>query len=60
MRPVRAAHVRGHRGVVLAQPDHLVPAADLGAELAGELGEQALELRLREQQQLHRRLGQAA
>src|SRR6267378_1151288 len=22
--PVRAAHVRGHRGVVLAQPDHLL------------------------------------
>ena len=38
--PVRAAHVRGHRGVILAQPDHLVSAADLGAELAGELGEQ--------------------
>ena len=37
MLPVRPAHVRGHRGVVLAQPDHLLSAADLGAELAGEL-----------------------
>ena len=41
--PSRPAHVRGHRGVVLAQPDHLVSAADLGAALAGELGEQALQ-----------------
>ena len=56
--PVRAAHVRGHRGVVLAQPDHLVSAADLGAELAGELVEQALELRLWERQRLHRGIGQ--
>ena len=52
--PVRAAHVRGHRGVVLAQPDHLLAAADLGAELAGELVEEALESRLRERQRLHR------
>ncbi len=52
--PVRAAHVRGHRGVVLAQPDHLLAAADLGAELAGELVEDALESRLRERQHLHR------
>ena len=56
--PVRAAHVRGHRGVVLAQPDHLVAAADLGAELAGELVEDALELRLRERQHLHRGIGE--
>ena len=58
VRPVRAAHVRGHRGVVLAQPDHLVAAADLGAELAGELVEHALELRLRERQRLHRGIGE--
>ena len=58
MLPVRPAHVRGHRGVVLAQPDHLLSAADLGAELAGELGEQALEQRLRERQRLHRGIGQ--
>ena len=52
--PVRPAHVRGHRGVVLAQPDHLVSAADLGAELAGVFVEDALEERLRERQRLHR------
>ena len=52
--PVRPAHVRGHRGVVLAQPDHLLSAADLGAELAGELVEDALEQRLGKRQHLHR------
>ena len=46
--PVRAAHVRGHRGVVLADPGHLVSAAYAGAELAGAFAEQALEPRLRE------------
>ena len=56
--PVRAAHVRGHRGVVLAQPDDLLAAADLGAELAGEFVEDALEQRLRKRQHLHRRIGQ--
>jgi hypothetical protein len=45
---VRAAHIRGHRGVVLADPGHLVPAAYDGAELAGTLAEQPLEARLRE------------
>ena len=58
VRPVRAAHVRGHRGVVLAQPDHLVSAADLGAELAGPFVEDALEQRLRKRQHLHRGIGQ--
>ena len=43
MLPVRPAHVRAHRGLVLAQPDHLLSAADLGAALAGELREQPLE-----------------
>jgi hypothetical protein len=43
VRPVRAAHVRGHRGVILAQPYHLLSAADLGAELAGAFVEQTLE-----------------
>ena len=52
--PVRAAHVGGHRGVVLAQPDHLLAAVDLGAELAGAFVEDALELWLRERQCLHR------
>ena len=52
--PVRPAHVRGHRGVVLAQPDHLLAAPDLGAELAGEVVEDPLEQRLRERQRLHR------
>ena len=58
MLPVRPAHVRGHRGLVLAQPDHLLSAADLGAELAGELREQALESRLWERHRLHRGIGQ--
>lgn len=58
IRPVRPAHVRGHRGVVLAQPDHLLSAADLGAELAGVLAEEALESRLWERQRLHRGIGQ--
>ena len=60
MLPVRPAHVRGHAGVVLAQPDHLLSAADLGAELEGEFCEQALELRLWERHHLHRRNGAAA
>ncbi len=59
MRPLGAAHLRGHAALVLAQPDQLLSAADLGAELAGDLGQQALELRLGEHQQLHRRVGQA-
>ena len=59
VRPVRATHLRRHGGVILAQPDHLLPAADLGAELACEVAEQALEPRLREHQQLHRGIGQA-
>ena len=58
VRPVRPAHVRGHRGVVLAQPGHLVPALDDGAEFAGALAEQALELRLRERHRLQRGIGQ--
>jgi hypothetical protein len=48
---VRAAHVSGHRGVVLADPGHLVSAAYVGAEFAGVFVEQALESRLR---QVHR------
>jgi hypothetical protein len=32
---VGPAHVRGYRGVVLANPGHLVPAAQAGAEFAG-------------------------
>ncbi len=35
-----------------------LPAADLGTELAGELGEQALEQRLWERHRLHRGIGQ--
>ena len=52
--PVRSAHVRGHRVVVLTQPDDLLAAADLGAELAGVFVEDALEERLRQRQHLHR------
>ena len=59
MLPVRPAHVRGHGGVVLAQRDDLLSAADLGAELAGAFVEDALEQRLRERQRLHRGIGQA-
>jgi hypothetical protein len=33
-------HIRGHRGVVLADSGCLVSAAHAGAELAGALGEQ--------------------
>jgi hypothetical protein len=55
---VRPAHIRGHRGVVLAQPDHLLSAADLGAEFAGAFVEQALESRLWELQRLQRGLCQ--
>jgi hypothetical protein len=40
--------VRGHRGVVLADPGDLVSAAFAGAEFSGEFAEQALEPRLRE------------
>src|SRR6202042_2682097 len=56
--PVRAAHVGGHRGVVLADPDHLVPAAYDGAEFAGALAQQAFEPRLRQMHRLYRRIGQ--
>ena len=52
--PVRAAHVRGHRGVVLADPGHLVSAAYAGAEFAGAFAEQALEPRLREMHRPYR------
>ena len=58
VRPVRAAHVRGHRGVVLAHPDHLVSAAYVGAEFAGEVAEQALESRLRERHRPYRGIRQ--
>lgn len=54
VRPGRAAHVRGHRGVVLVHPDHLVSAAYVGAEFAGAFVEQALESRLWELQRLQR------
>jgi hypothetical protein len=46
--PVRAAHIRGYRGVVLADPGYLVSAAYAGAEFAGAVAEQPLEPRLRE------------
>ena len=59
MLPVRPAHVRRDPGVILAEPNHLLFPADLGAELACQLVEHALEARLGEQQQVHRRLGQA-
>ena len=59
VRPVRPMHVRGHRGVALAQPGHLVSALDDGAEFAGAFAEQALEFRLRERHRLQRGIGQA-
>src|SRR5207253_5224481 len=53
---VRPAYLGGHRGLVLAQSHHLVSATDLCAELASEVVEDALELRLRERKDLHRRI----
>ena len=52
--PVRAAHLGRHRVVVLTQPDDLVCAADVGAQLAGVVVQDAFEQRLRERQHLHR------
>ena len=52
IRPVRAAHGRRHGGVALADAEHLVPAANAGAELVGVRAEQALELRLGEMHHL--------
>jgi hypothetical protein len=56
--PVRAAHIRGHRGVVLADPGYLVSAAYAGAEFAGAFAEQPLEPGLREMHDLYRRIRQ--
>ena len=58
VRPVRAAHVRGRRDVVLAHPGHLVSAAYVGAEFAGAVVEQALESRLRERHRPYRGIRQ--
>jgi hypothetical protein len=41
--PFWAVHLCGHRGIVLADPGDLVPAADHGAELPGALAEQPLK-----------------
>jgi hypothetical protein len=49
---VRAAHRRRHGRVVLADADHLVSAANAGAEFVGVLAEQAFEPRLREMHHL--------
>ena len=57
--PLRAAHVRGHRRVVLADPGHLVSAAYAGAELAGVFTEQPFEPRLREMHRPYRGIRQA-
>ena len=56
--PVRAAHIRGRRGVVLADPGYLVSAAYAGAEFAGAFAEQPLEPRLREMHDPQRRIRQ--
>ncbi len=55
---VRAAHVRRHRGLVLADPGHLVSVAYLGTELAGVFVQQALQPRLREAEDPQRVIGQ--
>jgi hypothetical protein len=46
--PIRPAHSRRHGRVALADPDHIVSAANAGAEFVGVLAEQALEPRLGE------------
>jgi hypothetical protein len=55
---VRAAHRRRHGGVVLADADHLVSAANAGAEFVGVLAEQALESRLGEMHHPYRGIRQ--
>ena len=54
---LRPAHVRGHRGVVLAQPDQLVSSTDLGAELEGDLASRRSSSGCGHDQQLHRGIG---
>jgi hypothetical protein len=56
--PIRTVHIGGHRGVVLADPGHLVSAAYAGAEFVGTFAEQPLELRLRERHRPYRRIRQ--
>ena len=56
--PVRAAPIRGRRGVVLADPGYPVSAAYAGAEFAGVVAEQLLEPRLREMDDLYRGIRQ--
>jgi hypothetical protein len=51
-------HVCGRRGIVLADPDDPLSPADVRAEFASTLVQQALQPRLREPQPTQRRIGE--
>jgi hypothetical protein len=51
-------HFRDHRVVVVADPGHLVSAADVHGEFAGAFFEQPFKPLLRERQSVHRRICQ--